>query len=178
MPSHALSRGAYFPRTKLLNCSKVAGANPVAAPGDRADILAVFQDRLLLADASVTHCCADTYVAAASSTAGAAAELRAAKKVAKYALQERGGYDFTPLVSESYGRLCSASHGLLNKLGLLASDSGRLTKGAWVEGSLRQLSVALCKGNDQVFRANLHSFCRAAGRHPLRGAAVPHTIML
>ena len=29
-----------------------------------------------------------------------------------------------------------------------------------------------------LFRANLHAFCRAAGKHPTRGAAVPHTIEL
>jgi hypothetical protein len=80
-----------------------------------------------------------------------------------YALHEPGGYDVTPLVSESYGRLCISSLALLNKLGLLAADTGRLTKGARVEWALRQLNVALCKGYDSVFRVNLHSFCRAAG---------------
>ena len=28
------------------------------------------------------------------------------------------------------------------------------------------------------FQANLHAFCRAAGKHPTRGAAVPHTCLL
>ena len=106
---------------------------------------------------------------AAATTAGSAAEERAAKKVAKYALREPGGYDFTPLVVESYGRQCSATHTLLNLLGRLAADSGRVSKGAWVEGALRRLSIALCKGNDFLFRANLHAFCRAAGKHPTRG---------
>ena len=27
-----------------------------------------------------------------------------------------------------------------------------------------------------LFRANLHAFCRAAGKHPTRGAKVPHII--
>ena len=64
-------------------CLKVAGSNPVTSAGDRADILCVLQDRLLLSDVSVTHCCADTYVDTADATAGSAAEGRAAKKVAK-----------------------------------------------------------------------------------------------
>ena len=89
---------------------------------------------------------------------------RKRKKVNKYALQEPGGYDFTPLVEESYGRQCKATHTLLNKLGHLAADSGRVTKGAWIEGALCRWSVAL------------HSFCRATGQHPTRGAAVPHTL--
>ena len=36
------------------NCSRVAGSNPVTSAGDRADVLGVLQDRLLLSDVSVT----------------------------------------------------------------------------------------------------------------------------
>ena len=72
---------------------------------------------------------------------------------------------------ESYGRQCQATHALLNYLGHL------FTKGVWIEGALRHLSVALCKENDFVLcRAILHSFCRATGKHPTRGAIVPHTL--
>ena len=109
---------------------------------------------------------------------GSAAETRAAKKVPKYALCEPGGYEFTPLVVQSCSRQCSATHTLLNLLGRLSADSGRVSKGAWVEGALRRLSIALCKGNDFLFRANLHACCRAAGKHPTRGAAVPYTVEL
>ena len=133
-------QSAGVPTSLEPNCSRVAGSNPVTSAGDRAAILCVLQDRLLLSDVSVTHCCADTYVGQAAATAGSAAEARAAKKVAKYALSEPGGYDFTPLVVESYGRQCSATHKLLNLLGRQASDNGRVTKGAWVESAL---SVAL-----------------------------------
>ena len=75
--------------------------NPVTSAGNRADILCVLQDRLLLSDVSVTHCCAQTYVVTAAATAGSAAEARAAQKSARYALREPGGYDFTPIVVES-----------------------------------------------------------------------------
>ena len=44
------------------NCWKVAGAPLVTTAGAWADVLAVLQDRLLLSDASVTHCCGDAYV--------------------------------------------------------------------------------------------------------------------
>ena len=73
---------------------------------------------------SVMHCCADTYVETAAATVGSAAEVRAAKKVAKYALREPGSYDFIPLVVESYGRQCSGPHTLLNLLGRLALTAG------------------------------------------------------
>ena len=97
-------------------------------------------------------------------------------KVRKYALHEPGGYDFTPLVTESYGRQCKSSHALLNKLGHQASDSGRVTKGSWGESRLRRLSVALCKGNAFLFRSNLPSFRRAAAKHPRRLAVAPHIL--
>ena len=95
-------QSAGVPTSLEPNCSRVAGSNPVTSAGDRADILCVLQDRLLLSDVSVTHCYADTFVGQAAANAGSAAEACAAKKVAKYALREPGGYDFTPLVLESY----------------------------------------------------------------------------
>ena len=80
------------------------------------------------------------------------------------------------LVLYAPGPQCTATYALFNKLGYFAADSGRATKGGWIEGALRRLSVALCKGNDFVFHANLHSFCCATGKHLTRGAAVPHTL--
>ena len=96
-------QSAGVPTSLEHNCSKVTGSNPVTSAVDRADIVCVLQDCLLLPDVSVTHCCADTYMDIAAATAGPTAEGRAAKKVAKYALREPGGYDFTPLVVQSYG---------------------------------------------------------------------------
>ena len=54
------------------------------------------------------------------------------------------------------------------------SESGRITIGAWVEGALRQLSVALYKENDLVFWAKVYSFCRTAGKTPPRASAPHH----
>ena len=44
-------------------------------------------------------------------------------------------------------------------------------------GALRRLSVALYNGNDFLFLANLHAFCRAAGKHLAIGFVVTHTIV-
>ena len=111
----------------------------------------------------------------AATTAGSAAETRAAKKVAKYALREPGGYDFTPLVVESYGRQCSATHMLLNPLGCLAADSGRVSEG--VEGALLRLSIGLCKGNNFLFRAICMPFAGLLVNIPPE-ALVPDTFEL
>ena len=58
-----IMQSAGVPTSLEPNCSRVAGAHPVTTAGARADILTVLQDHLLLSDGSVTHCCADTYVA-------------------------------------------------------------------------------------------------------------------
>ena len=100
-------QSAGVPTSLEPNCSKVAGAHPVTTAGARADTLTVLQDRLLLLNASVTHCCADTCVERAAATAGSAAEVRVQKKVRKYALHGPSGYDFTPLVVISKGHQCT-----------------------------------------------------------------------
>ena len=120
-------KSAGVPTSPEPNCSKVAGAQPITTAGAWDDTLTVLQDCLLLSCDSVTHCCADTYIERAAATAGCAAEVRAQKKVRKYALHGTGGHEFTPLVVESYGRQCTATHALLNKLWHLAGDSGRVT---------------------------------------------------
>ena len=107
------------------NCSKVARSNPVTSAGNRAHILCVLQDRVLLSDISLSHYCTDAYVETAAATAGSATEVREAKKVSKYVLCKPGGSDFRPLVVAFYGRQCPATHTLQNILGRLAADSGR-----------------------------------------------------
>ena len=52
------------------------------------------------------------------------------RKTRKYTLHEPGGYDFTPLAVESYGRQCTATHALLNRLGHLAVDVSRRGPGS------------------------------------------------
>ena len=47
--------------------------------------------------------CVYYIVETAAATVGSAEEVRAAKKVAKYALREPSSNDFIPLVVESYG---------------------------------------------------------------------------
>ena len=80
---------------------RVTGSNQVASACDRADILCVLQNLLLLLDVFVAHRCAGTYMETAATTAGSAAEAHTAKKVAEEAQREPGCYDFTPLVVES-----------------------------------------------------------------------------
>ena len=92
------------------------------------DILALFPRRLTVADISVIHPGADTYVSAAATTAGAAAKDRDDKKHQKYNRAGSAVYRMVPLSHESYGRLGQPAIQLLNELAILASSSGAVGK--------------------------------------------------
>jgi hypothetical protein len=92
------------------NYAKIASARPVTAAFDRADILTVLSTRLLLFDVSVAHCCANAHVAKALTTAGSAPACR--EENLQVRSVEARIFDFAPLVVESHGRLCAASHAL------------------------------------------------------------------
>jgi hypothetical protein len=72
-----------------------------------------------------------------------------------------------------------ASSGLLGALALLGDLADRAVKSggpdlSWaasVSGALRELGVALCRGNGSQCRSGAYVATRAAGRTPMRGLA-------
>jgi hypothetical protein len=140
----------------------------------RADILVVMpQTNALHVDVSVTHPAADTYVAAAAEAPGAAAATRDRRKEAHYLL--RGfdhGFELVPFSLETYGRLGEPAMRFLSTLAATAAASGRVSQRAFLEGALRLVSVALCKGNGRMYTESLHGVSRAHGRAYARGARV------
>jgi hypothetical protein len=56
-----------------------------------------------------------------------------------------------------------------------AVQAGRpgLFRDAFISGSLRELSVALCRGNASLGRSGLYNLTRVSGRAPLRGLSCP-----
>jgi hypothetical protein len=48
-----------------------------------------------------------------------------------------------------------------------------LSRAAFISGALRELSVALCRGNASLCRSGANVATRAAGRAPMRGLARP-----
>jgi hypothetical protein len=48
-----------------------------------------------------------------------------------------------------------------------------LSRAAFISGVLRELSVALCRGNASLCRSGAYVATRAAGRAPMRGLARP-----
>ena len=152
----------------------------VDAPGDRGDLVAALPTGDVVADVSVIHPCADTYVRAGASGPGGAAAVRERQKNRDYGFPgNRQLYDFVPLVSESFGRLGSAAMRWLTQLAGIAADrlpgSADYHRAAFVESALRELAVALCRGVGRAYRASLQVRVRAAGSHFMRGLPEPST---
>ena len=148
--------------------------NPDAADEYRGDILLVLpEDSLCVADVSVIHPAAQTYVTAAAQQDGAAAARRDQDKRTKYNRIDSSGYTFYPLSTESYGRLGAPAMQLLNKLADIADDTGPIEKDTFVTNALRELSIALCRGNALVYRSCASALNRLTGVAPTSGLLVP-----
>jgi hypothetical protein len=61
---------------------------------------------------------------------------------------------------------------LLSRLGASAEDTGSCSKRAFVESALRELSVALCRGNSRIVRAYTAVIARVVGKTLLPGLPV------
>jgi hypothetical protein len=131
-------------------------------PDSRGDILLVTPNGLTVADVSVIHPTAPTNVRGAR-VAGGAAAAREATKRARYETADPNGYAFVPLVVETYGRMGKAAMEMLNTLATAASSSGAVQKSSFVTNALRQLSVALCRGNGVMYRRSLAVLATASG---------------
>jgi hypothetical protein len=141
-------------------------------PDSRGDILLVLPGGLTVADVSVVHPAASTYVQAARSVGGAAAARDQAKRV-RYATADPNGYAFIPLSVETFGRMGKPAMELLNTLATAAAAGGAVQKTGFVVNALRQLSVSLCRGNGIMYRRSLSVLARASGTSFLPGLMVP-----
>jgi hypothetical protein len=146
---------------------------------EHSDMLVVLPDEgLVVTDVSVVHPAANSFFQRAARTAGATASLRDASKFRKYGGggQVAGG-SFTPLSMESYGRLGRPAMQLLQTLTAAAASSATagsdVTTSSFVTGALRELGVALVKGNEVVYREALHVYATAGGTAARVGATVP-----
>jgi Reverse transcriptase (RNA-dependent DNA polymerase) len=158
-----------------------AGAGAGAPPGlrpvpvqARADVLVVLPHmRLAMVDVSVTHPAAATYAARAAREVGAAAAERDAHKRRLYAGRGTGqDFDLVPFSVETYGRLGGPAMRFLRTLAEVASASGRVTKRAAMEASLRLVSVTLCRGVAAMYCASVQGLAQGSGRAFRRGEPV------
>jgi hypothetical protein len=137
-------------------------------PGARGDILMAMPQGIAIADVSVIH-----PLSAAAASPGAAAARRDHQKRTSYAGVEPNGYAFVPFSVESYGRMGQLAMKILHQLGDEAAGPGVITRASFVAGTLRELSVGLCRGNFLMYRASGGMFARVSGRGFRAGLAVP-----
>jgi hypothetical protein len=138
----------------------------------RGDVLALTPTRTVLADVSVAHPGAQAHALAAAAQDGATARAVERRKRAHYQRLGSANYHLVPLVHESYGRMGEAATELLSRLGASAEDTGSCSKRAFIESALRELSVALCRGNSRIVRAYTAVVARVAGKALLPGLPV------
>jgi hypothetical protein len=85
------------------------------------------------------------------------------------------GLPFVPLSVESFGRLRASALSLLRALADHAVQTGGpgLSQDVFISGALRELGIALCRGNACLGRSSLYNLTRVSGRAPLRGLSCP-----
>ena len=85
------------------------------------------------------------------------------------------GYTFIPASVETYGYLGKPLVRYLNTLsGVAAARGPTVTKGSFLAGAHRELSVALIKCQGSVYRGCANLLASAAGHPVLPGAEVPY----
>jgi hypothetical protein len=123
------------------------------------------------------HICDYIYASFAMGAArapGFAAAARDASKRRAYR-QVSSALPFVPMSVESFGRLGAPALTLLGDLADQAVQAGGpgLSRAVFISGALRELSVALCRGNASLCRSGAYVATRAAGRAPMRGLTRP-----
>ena len=99
--------------------------------------------------------------------------LDAAEKGAQVCPVRTGPARLYPPLEVESGLTVQSHPRVAQQAGAPHVDSRRVTKGTWIKGALRRLSAELCKGNDVVFRASFHFFCRSTSNHPRTGTPCP-----
>ena len=164
---------ALEPTLRGLRGAQTTESSQSEALGSRGDILVALADSLTVVDVTVVHPCAASYVDAAARTAGAAAERREREKRRRYQRDEPDGYSFTGFVVESLGRIGKEGMSFLNTLADKAAESGDVQRGEFMRNALTAVSVALCKGNAGLVRANRMAMAKASGRQYMAGWCQP-----
>jgi hypothetical protein len=138
------------------------------------DILLALESGMSVVDVSITHPSGVSNRAAAATTDGAAAARRDREKRRTYGQLEPNGYPFIPFSVETYGRLGKPAISLLGQLGLEAKEAGRkVSKSGFVASAIREISVGLCRGDYQKYKASLGLLVGVSGRGFREGAAHP-----
>ena len=139
----------------------------------RGDILMVMPDALQVVDISVIHPAAISHRDTAAAAAGNAAAKRDREKRHRYQLADPTGYAFTPFSVESFGRLGKPAMAMLKQLADNAGSAGSVRTDDFITNALREISVALVRGNHMMFRRCQGKMASVTGLAPRDGDIHP-----
>jgi hypothetical protein len=71
---------------------------------------------------------------------------------------------FMPASMEAWGRVGGGAKSLLHNLADAAESMGKVDRRKFEDNTMRELSVALCRGNGMVLRAGRQVLVRRTGR--------------
>ena len=130
---------------------------------------------LTFLDVSLTHPRAATYAINAAAMQGCAAAKRDALKCLGNNSHHHPGHTFIPASVETLGHLGKPLVRYLKTLSEVAARRGpAVTKGSFLAGAYRELSVALIQCQGSVYRGCANLMARAAGWQASPGAEVPY----
>jgi hypothetical protein len=131
------------------------GGTEAAGLEAHGDILLALESGKSVVDVSITHPAAVANRVAAAMTVSTAAARRDREKRRTYGQLEPNGYPFIRFSGETCGRLGEPAISFLGQLGKEAEEAGRkISKSGFVAAAIRELSVGVCQGNYQMYRAS------------------------
>ena len=98
-----------------------------------------------------------------ATTQGAAAATARSEKTRNFAEYCLSGLTFYPFAINSCGYVDFRSMDLLCPVAATPSSTGRVKFGSFHASAHRESSVALCKGNQTLFRAGAQKYASASG---------------
>jgi hypothetical protein len=129
--------------------------------------------RLEVGDVSVIHPAAVPYAAVAVLASVLAAAARNSAKQRAYRTFS-SALLFVPMLMESFGTPAMSLLESFAGSAVLAGGPG-LSRSAFISGALRELSVALCRGNAFLCRSDWYAVKAAASQAPVRRQSRPST---
>eukprot|EP00892_Ulva_mutabilis_P011419 jgi/Ulvmu1/864/UM100_0015.1 len=131
----------------------------------------------VVADVCVTCPVAPSRVVAAANTPGAAAQLMDDRKRDKYGRSGTGACRFVSLSHETFGRVGTGAFAFLNTIADFAAASGAVSRRAFLQNAMCELSTTLCRGVTRQVLAAAPLRMRLAGRAVVPGHDVPSDVL-
>ena len=154
----------------------LAGKQGMVKCQRRGDIVVVLPRLEMVAvDLVVSHASAQSYAANACKETGwtAAKAERTKRTWFQKDVPDHKAFRFVPFAVESCGYMGKEAVRFVSRLGSVAAGNGRIPKGAFVRWAMQVLSVAVQRGNAEMYRKSGLVISREQGRHYDAGLDVP-----